>query len=1698
MASNISIAQVGTPATNVAASLPVVGNNLQNEKTWKEALDLYSKSSNSSYAKDLFRSTNPKDIRKYLEDVRQQQKKSKLSKTMYGIGTCIDALVRHERAMEMFAQAGGMPGCVAWGSIRLVLGLTQGHIKDYERLLEALADISAWLEPIGVDATTFSDSAMVSQSLVALYVHIIGFWAKAYTVYSSSKSRKLFGAFKAVWTDYDDEFNVLKQNMDKDLKIFLASANAEHHRQFDQFNKNFDKLVLESRRTVEHKDIVRWLAPGEDVPHGIDFYQMELTTAYNTRQPGTCEWILKQEKYLSWNAASPHNKGSFLWITAIPGAGKSILAAFVIFHHFAVGHKETFYFFFNNIDGYMTTALSAGKCLLYQLYMHARGAGETSHFDLQSAMESSGGSKAKSFEAVWDIVLKYAGRLACPVFIIDALDEVSEPDLFLNALLELVQKTSARVLLTSRPSAASSAADSKITFMEFGSEQRHDIETYIESRTTKGLTSLPQIRSTIVKTLVAKNDGMFLWVRLILEELESTHSIEEMELALKSLPTDLDGVYAKILKNLSNALKQSQKEFCHKILVWLFCACRPLSTEELYEAMKSEYAKEGFLYTAETISGAIRAACGPLVVFRVDSIRLVHFSLKEFLMKSPAEWSASQQELRDFHVDTRVGNLHIMKVCLDNLEGMTSTENFFLTDNGSSSINLKFYKVNDRWPLVEYTSLNWMNHALQSGPAELATLQALRAFIECKASVVWIYVSLVVDATYMEQLRWNIRSISTSLESRLGKDSQSLPHLDDIRTCNNWCNFVAKTISDYGSILEENPAILFDLDLQNLAQETNFRPNWISETARAINHCLALEQSFTTPRPTKDIPAHRQLHMNVSEMRGYTGFHEHDPAALGLFRIIKRYGAFIYASHYLSGKPQLLIQECSTGKRLAPITCDAEVEIEKVDRWKSGELVLLDSAISGDETRVALVYGATRNYSFFTCVWHLNKSVSFDSNPLEAQWAEVTFHTKTFQPIFDDSANLALFASNDLLWCPAGLVNMTTGSVTPYAMQMPDVPLKEDEEYPGLADARKTYGLALYGRGDAFLFSRERENGYLRFDMQRISSTGAKIEDIAPPADEKYDGQIMDRTIYCNLLNTDESGRFIVWMKRSGKNKGVVLHDTRDGKHATLKPYGGAGSIEETLFVNDSEMVVFATYSNNHLNLKISTWDVSSSDSGPSIIASRKYRENLCGMCVSADRETLYLVTTNRTITRLTLPNLEEREDYLGFRGQHREVIQTFPNANGTHIASVRSDQTRVDVKIWDIQQPSECQNYCYQPNSIISKSSEIVLCPNFEWIFFGDDGGYQAYSVTKEGLPLIYQPSYMVGSKAIAKAEQDSTVQEAMILNYQRSTCLFDHLHIADGRRYSDGHSHVYFSACGRYAVMAMDSSQERLNAHLILWSIDTKPQEQTHWDCIPITDAGKIDFQDAKISVNFNNFNPLCVLAFWIQPDSGIDRAICSVHCFVLDLKNAAVSHHLQPLTLFPKGHSITSFKPLAPRFNGSLSRAWLAQMDMMERSAVLSKCGQYLVLSATIGPERCQKIIDLPNMQDSKSGDENPRPTSQANPRVVEPKMTYWRQHRYWMSVYRQRILLNRSVRSVANIDTFSSLSCHVRLSVLPAHLADAKAWLLIPESSNAEMSVLVTTKDHPPELLKLKVSWNTVLGKLKGLEAEHEEAMTALDG
>jgi hypothetical protein len=652
-------------------------------------------------------------------------------------------------------------------------------------------------------------------------------------------------------------------------------------------------------------------------------------------------------------------------------------------------------------------------------------------------------------------------------------------------------------------------------------------------------------------------------------------------------------------------------------------------------------------------------------VFRLDSLHLVHFSLKEFLTRSPDDWNISQQRLRAFHINYKLGSLQVLTVCLDTLKNMTSVTTIALWDDESIIDPPNMSETQLRWPLIEYRLTNWIYHAWKSGLDEPATLQTLRRFLESRSSIDWIYIILVMKINYLEELRWTIRALSVAFELQSREEFVSSLHLNDTVMCRDWCEFVQEMISDYGTVLEDNPAILFDLDFASLVQGAAFRPHWISELLQESSQRQTLRQSFRL-RPSEAIPAHRKLHIDITELGSDGIYRDHDPAALGFFQVIERYDAVIYASYRLSGKPQLLIQERSTGKRLAPSTCDIELRIEDHDPWDSGQLFLLDSAVSQDKSRVVVVYGSSRGSSFSTCVWQLNKAISFNSDLFEAQWSKIIFHNTTCQSVFSGSTKLVLFANNDLLWCPAGLVNVATGSITAFAAPILDLSSQNNQKpYP-----ETSHCVVFYGAGDAFFLESQDWSEIKPTNIRRISPKGVELDDVLPPELRGYSKHD------CRILSADESGRFIIWLLRTGKRLGLFLQDTADGKYVIIQKKGWS-SISTALFVNISKTVVFAIHDAASWELRLSTWDISSTNSNLTEIASREYPENLCGMCTSADGRILYLVSKNRIITELTLPDLEERNDYLSLRSQHQEVIETFPSTDFSGVASIRSANRR-------------------------------------------------------------------------------------------------------------------------------------------------------------------------------------------------------------------------------------------------------------------------------------------------------------------------------------------------------------------------------------------------------------------------------------
>lgn len=110
-------------------------------------------------------------------------------------------------------------------------------------------------------------------------------------------------------------------------------------------------------------------------PNGIEFYEVDRDSALEARHPGSCEWIRGHPQFERWRLSGANSQSTFLRINAVPGAGKTVLSAFLTLHArpaVSVGVSSPLYFFFRGEDKNKGTASAAAKSLLFQALGRAK------------------------------------------------------------------------------------------------------------------------------------------------------------------------------------------------------------------------------------------------------------------------------------------------------------------------------------------------------------------------------------------------------------------------------------------------------------------------------------------------------------------------------------------------------------------------------------------------------------------------------------------------------------------------------------------------------------------------------------------------------------------------------------------------------------------------------------------------------------------------------------------------------------------------------------------------------------------------------------------------------------------------------------------------------------------------------------------------------------------------------------------------------------------------------------------------------------------------------------------------------------------------------------------------------------------------------------------------------------------------------
>ncbi|KAK0758160.1 hypothetical protein N5P37_009461 [Trichoderma harzianum] len=152
-----------------------------------------------------------------------------------------------------------------------------------------------------------------------------------------------------------------------------------------------------------------------------------------------------------------------------------------------------------------------------------------------------------------------------------------------------------------------------------------DIGTYIDERVSqlKFLQDNHALQELIRHTLRQKSNGSFLWVSLVILQLQTIES-GDVEAVTSAVITDLEGIYAQMLDQIH---KLYERKYCLLVLAAATLAYRPLHLLEL--AVVS-----GLPSVNTERVGEFVKMCGSFLTLRDDHVYMIHASARDYLYQN--------------------------------------------------------------------------------------------------------------------------------------------------------------------------------------------------------------------------------------------------------------------------------------------------------------------------------------------------------------------------------------------------------------------------------------------------------------------------------------------------------------------------------------------------------------------------------------------------------------------------------------------------------------------------------------------------------------------------------------------------------------------------------------------------------------------------------------------------------------------------------------------------------------------------------------------------------------------------------------------------------------------------------------------------------------------------------------------------------
>jgi len=518
----------------------------------------------------------------------------------------------------------------------------------------------------------------------------------------------------------------------------------------------------------------------------------DLTSLEERRQPGSCEWFLHNENFRKWHTESSTGP-SVLLINANPATGKSVLAASII-NYLEGMQQDCCYYFFRHGDKVKSTLCGLLLSIAFQMAIFNQSVRDS----LLEMVEQDIRFDKDNMQVVWKRLFSisiFRAEFHRPFFwVIDALDECENGIILLQMIQKIEQHLPIKILITSRKIQEVQAqfaaiqkhfTEKRVFSMEISeSNSRHDITLYLQAHMDSLPVSNARNREKLTNTILEKSAGCFLWVQLVVKELEGAFSQQHIDKVLKEVPREMGALYERAL-TLMAAKSIESRRYAKSILTWTMCATRPLTVTELQCALRLDMDE-----TIDSLEKAIASICGQLVfVDRQMRVQMIHQTARSFLLRTDLD--------SEFTINPVKDHKRLAFACLTYLN----------SDEMKPPAIRRIGRgpIRKRSEFLNYACTSYSEHIRQSSSEDELLWQQLDWFLKTN---ILSWIEYIAETGNLYHMTFASKNLSNYLQ-RLVK--YRAPLSPEVRRIKAWATDLIRLVAKFGNNILESPSSIYGL-----------------------------------------------------------------------------------------------------------------------------------------------------------------------------------------------------------------------------------------------------------------------------------------------------------------------------------------------------------------------------------------------------------------------------------------------------------------------------------------------------------------------------------------------------------------------------------------------------------------------------------------------------------------------------------------------------------------------------------------------------------------------------------------------------------------------------------------------------------------------------------------------------------------------